>query len=92
MRHILEHNVNWRQILTNAIASFQKRMVLVIFTPLMDTTRVILTTSNITHIPVPDIAFKKDDLTEYFKHLKYTEESVISETQYKTEHVFYIEK
>lgn len=33
MRHVLEHNVNWRQILTNAVHSFQHRMVLVLFLP-----------------------------------------------------------
>lgn len=33
LRHVLEHNHDWRAILRNAIASFTKRMVLVIFTP-----------------------------------------------------------
>ncbi len=31
MRHVLEHNVNWRQIIINAVHSFQRRMVLVLF-------------------------------------------------------------
>ena len=67
MRHILEHNVAWRDILTNAVASFRKRMVLVIFTPLAETTRVIATSDNITSVPVPDISFRKEDLTEYLR-------------------------
>lgn len=33
MRHVLEHNVNWRQIITNAVQSFQHRMALVLFLP-----------------------------------------------------------
>ncbi len=92
MRHVLEHNFDWRRILANAIASFKKRMVLVIFTPLAETTRVIATSTNVTSIPVPDISFRKEDLTEYFKQFKYTEESLQTDTQYQTEHVFYIEK
>jgi hypothetical protein len=33
MRGVLEHNVDWRMILENALASFQKRMVLTFWTP-----------------------------------------------------------
>lgn len=33
MRHILEHNYEWRAILDNALASFTERMVLILFTP-----------------------------------------------------------
>lgn len=33
LRHVLEHNTEWRMILRNAVDSFQKRMVLVVFTP-----------------------------------------------------------
>lgn len=33
MRHVLEHNYNWRIIIKNATSSFKKRMVLVMFIP-----------------------------------------------------------
>ena len=33
IRHVLEHNENWQTILSNALASFTKRMALVTFTP-----------------------------------------------------------
>ena len=33
IRHVLEHNHEWRLILANAIESFTKRLVLVVFTP-----------------------------------------------------------
>ena len=94
MRHILEHNTDWRRILANAVASFRKRMVLVIFTPMADKTRQIGTTADgrLTAVPVPDISFRKDDLTDVFKHLNYWEESFRTDTQYGTEHVFYIQK
>jgi hypothetical protein len=92
MRHVLEHNADWRRILANAIASFRERMALVIFTPLVDTTRQIATSDGLTSVPVPDISFRKDDLTAFFRHLNYVEESIQTDTQYRTEHVFYIQK
>ena len=87
MRHVLEHNHNWSNILANAVNSFKKRMVLIIFTPFTDKTRQIAKSTDI-----PDISFRKEDLTEFFKQFKYTEESLETDTQYKTEHIFYIEK
>jgi hypothetical protein len=92
MRHVLEHNVEWRRILAGAIASFKKRMTLIIFTPFSETTRIMTTALNCTSVSVPDISFRKEDLTEYFRDLKYTEESVKTDTQYRIEHLFYIER
>jgi hypothetical protein len=92
MRHVLEHNVAWRRILANAVASFTKRMVLIIFTPFADTTRVIAAATHVTSVPTPDISFRKEDLTDYFKQFHYREESLNTDTQYQTESVFYIEK
>jgi hypothetical protein len=87
IRHVLEHNYEWRAILTNAVGSFQRRFVLVIFTPFADSTHPIATWSGI-----PDITFRKDDLTEFFRHLPFSEESVQTNTQYRTEHIFYVER
>lgn len=36
MRHVLEHNDSWRDLLANALKSFTKRMTLVTFTGLKD--------------------------------------------------------
>jgi GT2 family glycosyltransferase len=86
IRHVLEHNPDWRTILANAIASFQKKLVLIIFTPFGETTKRIATNwSNI-----PDLSFRKEDLTDLLKGLPYTEESVRTATQYGVEHLFYI--
>ena len=92
MRHVLEHNTQWKAILGNALASFTKRMVLVVFTPYAETTRVIATTTGMTAIPVPDIAFSPDELRACFAGIRYREESVRTDTQYGIEHVFYLEK
>ncbi|MGH3115983.1 MAG: hypothetical protein ACRDQ2_02510 [Gaiellales bacterium] len=88
IRHVLEHNHDWRAILTNAVGSFRLRMALVIFTPFQERTRQIATWPS----GIPDIGFRKDDLIEVFQHLPYAEESLQTATQYKTEHIFYIEK
>jgi hypothetical protein len=34
IRHVLEHDYRWREILSNAIESFRERMALIIFTPM----------------------------------------------------------
>jgi hypothetical protein len=89
MRHVLEHNYNWRKILANAVNSFTKRMVLIIFTPFTEETRQIAFNQ---HPRMPDISFRKEELIEFFKQFNYHEESLETDTQYKTEHIFYIEK
>jgi hypothetical protein len=89
MRHVLEHNAEWRDVLTNALGSFTRRMVLVIFTPLVDETRCI-DVDRWTRIPT--ISFRKQDITEMLGHLSYREEAIATDTEYKIEHVFYIEK
>jgi hypothetical protein len=88
MRHVLEHNHNWRRVLENAVNSFMKRMTLIIFTPFEDETRQISTNWS----DVPDIAFRKEDLLEYFRHLLYREETIHTDTQYGIEHIFYLKK
>ncbi len=92
MRHVLEHNVEWRTILDNAVASFRKRMALIVFTPFAPATHVIATATHVTSVQIPDISFKKGDLTQGFAHLTFSEETLITNTQYGIEHLFYIER
>ena len=33
LRHVLEHNAEWRDILANALASAEQRIVIIVFTP-----------------------------------------------------------
>ena len=58
MRHVLEHNPDWSDVFSNAIASFQRRMVLVLFTPVVTETRPIAVSGD----GIVDIAFSLDDL------------------------------
>jgi hypothetical protein len=59
MRHVLEHNVEWRPILENALNSFTERMSLIFFTPWADKTHVVHEWKSI-----PFISFKKEDILE----------------------------
>jgi hypothetical protein len=92
MRHVLEHNSNWQLILENAVKSFSRRMVLILFTPFSEVTRTIATNSSLTNFPLPDISFRKEDLTRYFNSFYFDEQSLKTDTQYGTEHIFYIDK
>lgn len=88
VRHILEHNWEWKKILENALASFQKKLCLILFTPFSPETKSIGTTWE----TIPDLSFRKEDLTEYLKPFDYTEETIQSATQYGIEHFFYVTK
>ena len=92
MRHVLEHNADWSLILKNAIASFKKRMTLVIFTPFGNVTRQIASSNDMTRFAVPDISFNREQLVTLFEGIIFFEETVHSETQYGIEHLFYLEK
>jgi len=86
MRHVLEHNHTWKTILENALNSFQKKMILILFTPLEPTTRDL--NGN------PDYSFKLEDITEPITKAKaiFNMKKIKSETQYGVEYIFYIEK
>lgn len=91
MRHVLEHNwSSWRQILDNALASFTRRMVLVLFTPWAEETGPIAFDRR---VRVPDVAFRRTDVVDRFHDLRWTSrEGIPVETQYGCEHVFLLER
>ena len=87
IRHILEHNYNWQDILANAVDSFRKRLVLIMFTPFGKSTVPLVRNALL------DLSFRKEDITGYFEGLNVREEHLDStDTQYKLEHVFYVSK
>lgn len=89
MRHVLEHNDDWQKILHNAVASFRKRMVLVLFTPLVEETRVLVRHKT---IDCPDIAFSRKDLLAEFAPYLVSETTIPVDRGYKVEHLFFLEK
>jgi hypothetical protein len=99
IRHVLDHNWGWRQILENALASFQKKFCLILFTPFGEITQSIGSTKE----NVPDLSFRKQDLLDFLdaedpaskrrdrRRFYFTSEAIQSATQYGVEHLFYIE-
>jgi SAM-dependent methyltransferase len=87
MRHVLEHNYGWRLILANAVQSFRRRMVVVVFTPFAGHEHKIGENDGI-----PDLSLRREDVVAFFKTLRFTEETLESATEYGSEHIFYVER
>ena len=95
MRHILEHNPNWEVVLQNALASFKKRMVLTLVTPFVKKTQMLNEYPNFcgTDYTMVDIAFRLEDITQYFNHLLWHGiYNINTNSQYNCEHIFYLER
>jgi hypothetical protein len=88
MRHVIEHNVHWQDVLDNALASFTKRMVLTLFTPFAEETHVITSTA----FNVPDTSFKLSEVTDRFVNCTWRMETHHTNTQYGVEHIFFLER
>lgn len=91
MRHVLEHNPDWKDVLDNAVKSFRKKFCLVLFTPFSDETREIA--RNEAHgVDVPDISFRREDIEERLVGCTWKTETYKTNTGYRVEHIYYIEK
>lgn len=89
LRHVLEHDYRWEMILANACACFMQRLVLVVFTPLVGSTR------EIAFAPdpgVPDIAFSLADIGRHLDPFEWWHETLTTASQYGTETIFYVER
>lgn len=91
MRHVLEHDYRWRDILENALAMFTERMVLVLFTPMQIETHEIAWNED---PGVPDIGFAAGDLQRIFDDhkIEWSMATYRTNTQYRQETVFLLEK
>lgn len=65
LRHVLEHNHEWWLVLDNALSSAQQRLCIVLFTPILETTRVMHLEPDYHNVPV--IGFALADLTTRFE-------------------------
>lgn len=93
LRHVLEHNHNWYKILENVVQSFTKKLIIVLFTPFVVSTQIINSYDNWYGHSMVDIAFNKNDLIKHFVTYDWSlHENIPTNTQYKAEHIFYIEK
>jgi hypothetical protein len=95
MRHVLEHNRCWRRITLNAMCSFERRMVIVVFTPFSTTVDQVLTEVP-THkkLKIPDISLCKTDFLKALVQDSVTcrEEFVATGTRYGGESIFFLER
>lgn len=87
MRHVLEHNRNWRQVLERALVSFTHRMCLIVFTPLESSDRVL----TIEGVPIPDIALKESDLRAMLQPFLVKDAHARTHTRYGWEWIFYLQ-
>ena len=96
LRHVLEHNHQWAMILENAVGSFQKRMVLTLFTPWAEETAVMASYPDFlqTGQTMVDISFKRSDIVDRFSGVAHwtSEENMATGCQYGVEHMFFLEK
>jgi hypothetical protein len=92
VRHILEHNYDWKTVLQNAVASFNKKLCIIFFTPFVEETKEIA--HNKKHgVDVPDIAFNQKEIEKFFEGLQWrVQENIKTRTGYRVEHIYFIEK
>src|SRR5437868_13881510 len=88
LRHVLEHDLQWSAILENAVASFQRKLCVVLFTPFSKETRIIADNRPL-GVDVPDISFARDDIEKHFTGLSWRIIADIpSRTQYGAEQFY----
>ena len=87
MRHVIEHNYEWKTILANALSSFEQRFCLILFTPFTDGP-----TTNIAKRPflkvVPDLSFNREEFRAAIQGVHASITTVETpRSQYGIEHV-----
>ncbi len=92
MRHVLEHNHSWQHVLRNALASFQRRMALVLFVPFVKETTELKVDPD---IGVPTIALGELEFFEIILTsgvVVFKSDEIASGTEYGWEKVVYLLK
>jgi hypothetical protein len=90
MRHVLEHNLSWRKILDNAVASFTHRLALVLFTPMAQATYVRRWCEGTN---TPNLSFAEEDLVGRLgPGIRWSVDDLQTDTHYGSERIYYLEK
>lgn len=94
LRGVIDHNEDWELVVQNAIASFQKRMVVMIFHALGPRTKKILTHTSGRYPGVIDMQFCLSDLMKYFLPylVKVEDIPAVLPKYINNEILFYLEK
>jgi len=90
MRHILELNYQWEQVLRSALDSFQKKFCLILFTPFAEQTREIAH-NRASGVDVPDLSFSRADIEKHLVGLNWKlMQDLGTKSQYGVEHIYFI--
>jgi hypothetical protein len=90
MRHVIEHNYSWKEVLDNAVNSFTRKFCLVLFTPFGPKTREVAH-NRAWGVDVPDLSFCRADIEERFAGLRWELfDNIATDTQYGVEHVYLV--
>ena len=94
MRHVLEHNLNWQKVLGNAMNSFQKKMVLTLFTPFTNVETIISDDPDFmgTGLRMVDISFELQRITALIDRYADGCLRLKTPTQYGQETMFFLMK
>jgi hypothetical protein len=90
LRHVLEHNYGWEKILANAVESFAQKLVIILFTPMVDSTTEIAYNVD---PGVPDLSFSRHDIEKHLDGLTWTATTISApDSQYGQETIYLIER
>ena len=99
MKHVLEHNILWKKILLNFLDSFEKRAILIIYTPFSEKTKIIgETIKGINYynnlVSVEKISFCKKDIIDIIQscNISFKFEEIESNNEFKKDNIFYLQK
>jgi hypothetical protein len=98
MRHVIEHNYEWRTILINALASVTKRLVIVLFTDLSDSNTEAVEGAEQENaafgVFVPTLRLSREELKTVFigRCAAFKITGVPSTTRYGTETIIVVDK
>lgn len=93
MRHVLEHNYCWEDILKNALISATKKLAIVLFTPFSDNETVEIAHNLIHGVDVPDLSLDRNKFIEILYSVnpkKVSHERLETQTGYGFEEIFLI--
>lgn len=92
IRHVLEHNRDWKIILHNAVENFRKRLCVVIHTPLIPCGTVELPPTeqcDLHAAGIPNLLLGNYDIREILREAWVRSELVDSKTDYRAETIIY---
>jgi hypothetical protein len=90
IRDVFEHNYDWQRILDNALASFTKKLCIVLFTPFADRT-IEIAHNKAAGVDVPDLSLARNEIEGRLVGLKWLLlDNIKTNGGYGSEHIYFI--